>query len=620
MELTEEQWKVVRFDPSVRHHKINAVAGSGKTRTLCALIASLVQQRGVDPERLFVVTFTRNGAEEMKERLQRVGVYLPYLNTFHALAMKTMGLEQSPLVALSEYPRRLLDRLDTLDIDYIIVDETQDVDETQYEIIKRVAELNPSCYVFGFGDVSQNIFQWRGSHIRFFGQFLPDTKEYPLSENFRSSPEIIQLANASVSSSVRMVSRQPSGRKPACRKFKHIWEERDAVCGDAVHILQNGFTVAVLCRTNLLVKRFRSELLRRGVKCASMPKHNRVGVMTMHASKGLEFDYVFVVGANDADFPMKKEDPQDVEEDRRLFHVAVTRAKRGLSISYTIPNSPSRYVYEHVPEGTYDERCGIEAMRDSFQHSTQEKSRGTFCSAWGLARGCEPETFADIRRRGLFPVAFQTSVVHEEVSPPLVMEDDECAEEIWMYVTQMLRRGLGCVSNPLVEAYLTSKWNDTRFETRIQSAYDRLKTGSATLGDLACLSAAELAFLTKDQSPLYKLMRQTPFSYHDFGYVDAALEALRGDETSRFFVEGQLDLFRESLDTVVGSVSIAVTVESVSAEAVLDHLLRVAVVAPDTVTSLCYYHPFEGTLTTVPVGGAPLELLEVMRATVQDSM
>jgi DNA helicase-2/ATP-dependent DNA helicase PcrA len=60
-----------------------------------------------------------------------------------------------------------------------------------------------------------------------------------------------------------------------------------------------------------------------------------VQLMTMHGAKGLEFDTVFIVGANETIMPYKKAEIKDeIEEERRLFYVAMTRAKRKLVISY----------------------------------------------------------------------------------------------------------------------------------------------------------------------------------------------------------------------------------------------------------------------------------------------
>ena len=77
-----------------------------------------------------------------------------------------------------------------------------------------------------------------------------------------------------------------------------------------------------------------------------------VNLMTMHAAKGLEFDTVFVIEANEGSCPYKKATAdEEIEEERRLFYVAMTRAKRKLVISYLKEKNgkdllPSRFVSE----------------------------------------------------------------------------------------------------------------------------------------------------------------------------------------------------------------------------------------------------------------------------------
>ncbi len=64
--------------------------------------------------------------------------------------------------------------------------------------------------------------------------------------------------------------------------------------------------------------------------------HNKVTIMTMHSAKGLEFNNVYIAGVEEDLFPsrMAFESPEDMEEERRLFYVAITRARKRVFISY----------------------------------------------------------------------------------------------------------------------------------------------------------------------------------------------------------------------------------------------------------------------------------------------
>ncbi|MBA7608706.1 ATP-dependent DNA helicase PcrA [subsurface metagenome] len=84
---------------------------------------------------------------------------------------------------------------------------------------------------------------------------------------------------------------------------------------------------------------------------------DRVALMTLHAAKGLEFENVFIVGLEDGLLPHERgsDDEEELEEERRLFFVGITRAKQGLYISYaryrtirgqTLRTIPSQFLYE----------------------------------------------------------------------------------------------------------------------------------------------------------------------------------------------------------------------------------------------------------------------------------
>ncbi|MDE7380885.1 MAG: UvrD-helicase domain-containing protein [Muribaculaceae bacterium] len=87
---------------------------------------------------------------------------------------------------------------------------------------------------------------------------------------------------------------------------------------------------------------------------SDMPK---VTLMTVHAAKGLEFSHIFIVGVEEQLFPsmMSMDSLQQIEEERRLMYVAITRAKKSCTITYagsrfrngqTVFSSPSRFIRE----------------------------------------------------------------------------------------------------------------------------------------------------------------------------------------------------------------------------------------------------------------------------------
>ncbi|MCK9547220.1 MAG: UvrD-helicase domain-containing protein [Sphaerochaeta sp.] len=92
----------------------------------------------------------------------------------------------------------------------------------------------------------------------------------------------------------------------------------------------------------------------------------KVALMTIHSAKGLEFDTVFVAGVEDRFIPHARaieDDPANIDEERRLFYVAITRAKRALILSscenrrrnhVETPSLPSRFLQE-MPKELFDE-------------------------------------------------------------------------------------------------------------------------------------------------------------------------------------------------------------------------------------------------------------------------
>jgi len=125
---------------------------------------------------------------------------------------------------------------------------------------------------------------------------------------------------------------------------------------------------------------------------------NHVSLMTVHSAKGLEFPYVYVVGLEEHLFPsiQSLHSRSDLEEERRLFYVASTRAMRQLTVSYAesryrwgvlTPCEPSRFIDE------VDEKYMDVPVRASFHSPGKDLNRGK-------SKSSSP-SFANLKRKNL---------------------------------------------------------------------------------------------------------------------------------------------------------------------------------------------------------------------------
>ena len=111
---------------------------------------------------------------------------------------------------------------------------------------------------------------------------------------------------------------------------------------------------------------------------------NRVTMMTVHSSKGLEFPVVFIAGMDDGLFPLSRsiEDKKELEEERRLFYVALTRAEERVYILYatnrrrmgaeTVNGLPSRFINE-IPEDSLEKISFSSAVTRKFIINRRKK-------------------------------------------------------------------------------------------------------------------------------------------------------------------------------------------------------------------------------------------------------
>jgi len=240
------------------------------------------------------------------------------------------------------------------------VDEFQDINEIQWRFIMGFYSY---CSISIVGDDAQNIYTWRGSSVDFILDFhnkIKYVKDYQLCRNYRSTEAIVTIANAVMSFiptlpyKEKMVAQQKGGVKPEVHFFYRASDEYDWIVKMIQHIRQQYpmFTCAVLSRYNSDLFRMEERLHQKQIvyNLLTIPsdkvKEKPVTLATIHASKGLEWDIVFFMGLHDDTFPSRKTD-EDIICERRLFYVGVTRAKKGLYLTYSRnERSLSRFVRE----------------------------------------------------------------------------------------------------------------------------------------------------------------------------------------------------------------------------------------------------------------------------------
>jgi superfamily I DNA/RNA helicase len=237
---------------------IVAGPGTGKTRTLTHRIAYLCAEHNVFPERCLAITFTRRAAEELRHRLSSLlGPVAEDVTvaTFHALGLTILrenaaaaGLPPGFRIA-DEAERatardeagddreryvKLLRSAELVDLDelvslpvtvlseapalveryrqrwpWVFVDEYQDVDSTQYELLRLLVPADGN--LCAIGDPDQAIYSFRGADVSFFLRFardFTDARVVRLTRNYRSSAPILAAAVQAIAPSTLVPGRR----------------------------------------------------------------------------------------------------------------------------------------------------------------------------------------------------------------------------------------------------------------------------------------------------------------------------------------------------------------------------------------------------------------------------
>jgi len=280
------------------------------------------------------------------------------------------------------------------DLRWILIDEYQDFSELFYRLITAIQKYNTRVQLFCVGDDWQAINGFAGSDLQFFNRFndwVNDAQVAYLVTNFRSRAAIVKTGNALMQGYGRPGEHLPqnNGGDVHIEYMDDVWIElrnNEAVtnqktdderflitdvaangmdkksnrivaskylkkCYQIITSPENqGNSIAILSRTNWIdgvrLNDFKNKLVASftptDLEAWENPK-DKIDVQTAHKYKGLEADLVIILGACNGAFPLLHPDNalfeifgktlmDAFEEERRLFYVALTRAKSSLYI------------------------------------------------------------------------------------------------------------------------------------------------------------------------------------------------------------------------------------------------------------------------------------------------
>lgn len=300
---------------------------------------------------------------------------------------------------------------------WIIIDEIQDCDERQLEMIQELK--GPETRIFAVGDPNQVIYSWRGSVFNIFYRLkaLYQAKELSLPVNYRSSGTILKAAARFQEAGMALEGTREQGEKITIRNHYDPFQEALYLTDKIKGMHAKGVPyeeIAIFYRLQSQSETLKKVFEEEKVSCWVSQKEdgqentekleNAVNLMTLHASKGLEFSHVFIIGVNNGLIPLNPKKEAEEEEERRLFYVGLTRAKESLELSYyTSPGprvlpGPGRYL-SYFPESLVNRTSALE-MRDrkeaaehlqNLKRMILEERENTFSSEPELAEAQKAE-------------------------------------------------------------------------------------------------------------------------------------------------------------------------------------------------------------------------------------
>ena len=262
--------------------------------------------------------------------------------------------------------------------EYIIVDEFQDISVDRYNFLKVLREGNPPAKLYCVGDDWQSIYRFSGSDMALFNQFsdyFGSTEINRIETTYRFGEPLVSLSSQFIQRNKVQIKKDIHPFNPQTKtELQFCAYERRDYCnaiGQLVESIPADKSIFLLGRYSFddYYLSFLYKSVKEGNRFYYFIGDRKIEFLTVHKSKGLEADYVIILQCNKdtygfpsmvsddpvLDYVLTKSDQYPYGEERRLFYVAITRAKIKTYVFYD-KRFPSVFVGEFLhPEKVTEE-------------------------------------------------------------------------------------------------------------------------------------------------------------------------------------------------------------------------------------------------------------------------
>ena len=265
-----------------------------------------------------------------------------------------------------------------VEYDYIIVDEFQDISVDRYNFLKVLREGNPPAKLYCVGDDWQSIYRFSGSDMALFNQFpeyFGATEINKIETTYRFGEPLVSLSSHFIQRNKAQIQKNIHSFSPEMKTELEFYSyDRRDYCnaiGQLVASIPSDKSIFLLGRYSFddYYLSFMYQSIKEGNRFYYVIGGRKIEFLTVHKSKGLEADYVILLQCNKdtygfpsqvsddpvLNYVLTKSDQFPYGEERRLFYVAITRAKIKTLVLYD-KRFPSVFVDEFLhPEKVSEE-------------------------------------------------------------------------------------------------------------------------------------------------------------------------------------------------------------------------------------------------------------------------